>query len=138
MCVCVCVLVFSRSVNTQHYCNATGVPLRVVVVTIICSNIRFCSQLLGFDIIVLDNLRIKLLEVNANPSLRIDYQKELAPHICEYFPSVVDINIKKPLLLDILKVIRPTLASRRMKCKQRTSIQSDKSKQSISASNTDG
>ena len=36
-------------------------------------------QILGFDILLLQDLRAMLLEVNANPSMRIDYEKDVSP-----------------------------------------------------------
>lgn len=35
-----------------------------------------CFQIIGFDVILTDQLRPILLEINANPSLRIDFDKE--------------------------------------------------------------
>ena len=59
-------------------------------------------QILGFDIILTEDGRPFLLEVNANPSLRIDYENEIAPGIAEYIFSPVDEEIKKPLVMDTL------------------------------------
>ena len=38
-------------------------------------------QILGFDILVTDELKPMLLEVNANPSLRIDYERQVSKHV---------------------------------------------------------
>ena len=64
-------------------------------------------QILGFDILLTENLKPMLLEVNANPSLRIDYEHELAPGISEYLHSPVDEEIKKSLVLNTLLVVAP-------------------------------
>ena len=48
-----------------------------------------------------------LLEVNACPSLRLDYEHEVSPGVCEYVSSPVDEEIKKPLVMDTLLLIAP-------------------------------
>ncbi len=63
--------------------------------------------------LILDNLKPMLLEVNCNPSMRLDCEVELVPGIPEYFVSQVDVIIKKPLIRDVLKLMRPQLTSHR-------------------------
>ena len=48
-----------------------------------------------------------LLEVNASPSLRIDFDREVAPGIYEHVFSPVDEEIKKPLVFDTLLLVAP-------------------------------
>uniref|UniRef100_A0A8D0BRF0 Tubulin tyrosine ligase like 11 n=1 Tax=Salvator merianae TaxID=96440 RepID=A0A8D0BRF0_SALMN len=38
-----------------------------------------CFQILGFDILLMKNLKPILLEVNANPSMKIEHEKEVRP-----------------------------------------------------------
>ena len=51
-----------------------------------------------------------LLEVNSSPSLRIDYEKEVAIGITEKVISPVDDEIKGTLVLDTLRLIAPPKA----------------------------
>ncbi|XP_038045726.1 tubulin polyglutamylase TTLL11-like [Patiria miniata] len=66
-----------------------------------------CFQILGFDILVTEDLKPILLEVNANPSLRLDYEKEVAPGVVESHPSPVDEEIKIMLIKDTLRLLKP-------------------------------
>ena len=54
-----------------------------------------------------------LLEVNANPSLRIDYEQEVSLGIVENVHSPVDELIKRPLVMDTLLVMAPRTKARR-------------------------
>ena len=62
-------------------------------------------QILGFDVLLLDDGKPMLLEVNSNPSLRIDYEREVVPGIYECIYSQVDAEIKKPLVHDTLLLV---------------------------------
>lgn len=48
-----------------------------------------------------------LIEVNSNPSLRIDYEITNNDGTKIYIPSPIDIEIKKPLVLETLKAVAP-------------------------------
>jgi hypothetical protein len=48
-----------------------------------------------------------LIEVNSNPSLRIDYEITNEDGTKTFIPSVIDIEIKKPLVFETLKLIAP-------------------------------
>ncbi|XP_022084237.1 tubulin polyglutamylase TTLL11-like [Acanthaster planci] len=88
-----------------------------------------CFQILGFDILVTEDLKPMLLEVNANPSLRLDYEKEVSPGITESQPSPVDEEIKIPLIKDTLKLLKPCRAGREARARL-TAVKPDKTKAS--------
>lgn len=48
-----------------------------------------------------------LLEVNCNPSLRIDYEIETNDGHVLSILSPIDLEIKKPLVLETLKLVAP-------------------------------
>ena len=48
-----------------------------------------------------------LLEVNSSPSLRIDYEHEVAIGIHEYLHSPIDEEIKRPLVMQTLLLVAP-------------------------------
>jgi hypothetical protein len=54
-----------------------------------------------------DSLKPVLLEVNCNPSLRVDYELESKDGRIKSVPSPIDIEIKKPLVLETLKLVAP-------------------------------
>ncbi|XP_069743874.1 tubulin polyglutamylase TTLL11 isoform X2 [Narcine bancroftii] len=68
-----------------------------------------CFQILGFDILLMKNMKPILLEVNANPSMRIEHEQEISPGVFEYVPSPVDEEIKVAIIRDTLRLIDPTL-----------------------------
>lgn len=52
-----------------------------------------------------EKLRPFLLEVNAHPSLRVDFEQPVRPGVVEYVPSPVDLEIKLPVVRDTLTII---------------------------------
>ena len=64
--------------------------------------------MLGFDVILRDDLVPVLLEVNSCPSFKIDGEREIGPGLVECFPSVVDIAIKKPIIKEVLQHVAPS------------------------------
>jgi hypothetical protein len=53
----------------------------------------------------LQNLKSYLIEINANPSMRIDYEKDIGPKKVEYLPSPIDEAIKIPMMSDTLRIL---------------------------------
>nr|XP_045009691.1 tubulin polyglutamylase TTLL11 isoform X3 [Jaculus jaculus] len=66
-----------------------------------------CFQILGFDILLMKNLKPMLLEVNANPSMRIEHERELSPGVFENIPSLVDEEVKVAVIRDTLRLMDP-------------------------------
>ncbi|XP_020028698.2 tubulin polyglutamylase TTLL11 isoform X1 [Castor canadensis] len=77
-----------------------------------------CFQILGFDILLMKNLKPMLLEVNANPSMRIEHEHELSPGIFENIPSLVDEEVKVAVIRDTLRLMDPLKKKRETQSQQ--------------------
>uniref|UniRef100_A0A8D2Q981 Uncharacterized protein n=1 Tax=Varanus komodoensis TaxID=61221 RepID=A0A8D2Q981_VARKO len=53
------------------------------------------------------NLKPILLEVNANPSMKIEYEKEVSPGVTQCVPSPVDEEVKVAVIRDTLRLVDP-------------------------------
>uniref|UniRef100_A0A3Q2XVV7 Tubulin polyglutamylase TTLL11 n=1 Tax=Hippocampus comes TaxID=109280 RepID=A0A3Q2XVV7_HIPCM len=58
------------------------------------------------------NLKPVLLEVNANPSMRIEHEREVAPGVFECVPSPVDEEVKVGVIRDTLRLVDPAALKR--------------------------
>ncbi|NXB22848.1 TTL11 polyglutamylase, partial [Rhagologus leucostigma] len=72
-----------------------------------------CFQILGFDILLTKTLKPMLLEVNANPSMRIEHEQELSPGVFENVPSPVDEEVKVAVIRDTLRLVDPQKKKRK-------------------------
>ncbi|XP_004453969.2 tubulin polyglutamylase TTLL11 [Dasypus novemcinctus] len=77
-----------------------------------------CFQILGFDILLMKNLKPILLEVNANPSMRIEHEQELSPGVFENVPSLVDEAVKVAVIRDTLRLMDPLKKKRENQSQQ--------------------
>ncbi|XP_003407542.3 tubulin polyglutamylase TTLL11 isoform X1 [Loxodonta africana] len=77
-----------------------------------------CFQILGFDILLMKNLKPILLEVNANPSMRIEHEQELSPGVFENVPSLVDEEVKVAVIRDTLRLMDPLKKKRETQSQQ--------------------
>ncbi|XP_026369685.4 tubulin polyglutamylase TTLL11 isoform X1 [Ursus arctos] len=77
-----------------------------------------CFQILGFDILLMKNLKPILLEVNANPSMRIEHEQELSPGVFENVPSLVDEEVKVAVIRDTLRLMDPLKNKRETQSQQ--------------------
>ncbi|KAM9083151.1 tubulin polyglutamylase TTLL11 isoform 4-T4 [Megaptera novaeangliae] len=64
------------------------------------------------------NLKPILLEVNANPSMRIEHEQELSPGVFENVPSLVDEEVKVAVIRDTLRLMDPFKKKRENQSRQ--------------------
>ncbi|NXD96201.1 TTL11 polyglutamylase, partial [Chaetorhynchus papuensis] len=72
-----------------------------------------CFQILGFDILLTKDFTPKLLEVNANPSMRIEHEYEVSPGVFQTVPSPVDEEVKVAVIRDTLRLVDPQKKKRK-------------------------
>jgi len=63
-------------------------------------------KLLGFDFLMDENYKLHLLEVNSNPSQSVVFEKIISPGIEEIVSSDIDLEIKKLVMTDCLKIMQ--------------------------------
>jgi tubulin polyglutamylase TTLL11 len=63
------------------------------------------QQVLGFDILLLHDLKPILLEINGSPSLYMDSEQEISPGVTKYVRSAKDEEVKFPLIRDTLLLV---------------------------------
>ncbi|XP_026541649.1 tubulin polyglutamylase TTLL11 [Notechis scutatus] len=74
-----------------------------------------CFQILGFDILLMKNLKPILLEVNANPSMKIEHEQEVSPGVTHNIPSPVDEEVKVAVIRDTLRLVDPHREKKKQK-----------------------
>uniref|UniRef100_A0A8C3CR89 Tubulin tyrosine ligase like 11 n=1 Tax=Cairina moschata TaxID=8855 RepID=A0A8C3CR89_CAIMO len=97
-----------------------------------------CFQILGFDILLMKNLKPMLLEVNANPSMRIEHEQELSPGVFENVPSPVDEEVKVAVIRDTLRLVDPQKKKRKNTQSQTSEQVSETKDELLDAGPADG
>ena len=69
------------------------------------SSIR-CFQFLGIDILIDQNLKAWLMEINANPSLNMYLERELPTGEHEKVVSEIDKQLKTKVMTDGIKIAK--------------------------------
>ena len=65
-----------------------------------------CFQVLGFDVLIDEKMKPWLLEINANPSLSIDFEQDLPDGSFTSQPSEVDYYVKSKVVEDAILLVR--------------------------------
>ena len=63
-------------------------------------------KLLGFDVLMDKDYKLHLLEVNSNPSQSVVFERVVGPGIEEILESEIDLEIKKVVITDCLKIMQ--------------------------------
>lgn len=63
-------------------------------------------HIIGIDVMLTDDFKAWLLEINANPSLRIDFEQEVSPGVSQNLPSDLDKYVKMMVVEDAIKIAR--------------------------------
>lgn len=63
-------------------------------------------HIIGVDVLLTEDCRAWLLEINSNPSLRIDFEQEVQPGVMQCFPSELDRYVKTKVVEDAVKIER--------------------------------
>jgi tubulin polyglutamylase TTLL11 len=65
-----------------------------------------CFQIIGIDVLLTEDCKPWLLEINANPSLNTDYEVEISPGVTQSLPSRLDHHVKAQVVEDALLIMR--------------------------------
>ena len=68
-----------------------------------------CFHILGIDVLLTEDCRAWLLEINANPSLRVDFETEVSTGVYENHPSALDFYVKSMVVEDAIGIARMKL-----------------------------
>ena len=71
-----------------------------------CICLCISIKLLGFDLLMDEDYKLHLLEVNSNPSQSVVFEKVISPGIEEILSSDIDLEIKKVVMTDCLKIMQ--------------------------------
>ena len=66
----------------------------------------YALKLLGFDLLIDKDYNLHLLEVNSNPSQSVVFEKVISPGVEQIVKSQVDLDIKKVVMTDCLKIMQ--------------------------------
>ena len=61
---------------------------------------------MGFDLLMDEDYKLHLLEVNSNPSQSVVFEKIISPGVEEILSSDIDLEIKKVVMTDCLKIMQ--------------------------------
>lgn len=63
-----------------------------------------CFHILGIDVLLTEDCQAWLLEINANPSLRVDFESEISPGVMQSIPSALDLYVKTQVVEDAVLI----------------------------------